>query len=69
MVAPPRNPATSADLLAREDHDRLEIIGGEIVEKAVPSPNHSFAEIKLGALVDLGVRRHLDNQGLRRACG
>ena len=52
MATPPRRPATLADLAGRDDVDRLEIIGGEIVEKAAPSPNHSLAEIKLGAAVD-----------------
>jgi Uma2 family endonuclease len=57
MVASSRRPATFEDLLARGDADRLEIIGGEIVEKAAPSPEHSFAEIKLGVAVDPFNRR------------
>ena len=57
MVAPLRRPATFEDLLARDDPDRLEIIGGEIVEKAAPSPTHSLAEIKLGVAVDPFNRR------------
>lgn len=52
MVASARKPATFEDLLAREDPDRLEVIGGEIVEKAMPSPVHSYTEIKLGVAVD-----------------
>jgi Uma2 family endonuclease len=36
-----RKPATIDDLIARGDYDRLEIIGGEIVEKAAPSGKHS----------------------------
>jgi Uma2 family endonuclease len=44
--------ATFDDLLAREDDERLEIIGGEIVHKATPSPPHSFTQIKLGVAVD-----------------
>lgn len=52
MVAPLRRPATFEDLLACDDPDRLEIIGGEIVPKAMPSPQHSHAEIKLGVAVD-----------------
>jgi Uma2 family endonuclease len=52
MVASSRRPATFEDLLAREDPDRLEIIDGEIVERAMPSPVHSHAEIKLGVAVD-----------------
>jgi Uma2 family endonuclease len=57
MVAPARRLATFEDLLARGDTDRLEIVGGEIVEKAVPSPVHSFAEIKLGVAIDPFNRR------------
>jgi hypothetical protein len=57
MVASSRRPATFEDLLARDDAERLEIIGGEIVEKAAPSPSHSFAEIKLGVAVDPFNRR------------
>ena len=52
MAAPARRPATFEDLLARAEPDHLEIVGGEIVEKAVPSPGHSYAEIKLGVAVD-----------------
>jgi Uma2 family endonuclease len=57
MVAPLPRPATLEDLVGRDDADRLEIIGGEIVEKAVPAPGHSFAGIKLGAAVDPFNRR------------
>lgn len=35
MVAPLRRPATFEDLLACDDPDRLEIIGGEIVEERI----------------------------------
>ena len=52
MVQPARRPATFEDLLARDDADRLEIIGGEIVEKAVPSAEHSWSEGKLVAVTD-----------------
>jgi len=52
VAAPARRPATFEDLLAREDPDRLEIIGGEIVEKAMPSPRHGRTEIKLGVAID-----------------
>jgi len=57
MVAPARRPPTFEDLLARSDADRLEIIAGEIVEKAAPSPGHSFAQVKLAAAVDPFNRR------------
>lgn len=52
-----REPATIDDLIARVDRDRLEIIAGEIVDKSAPSPNHSYSEIKLGAVVDPFNRR------------
>jgi Uma2 family endonuclease len=52
MVAPLRTPATFEDLRAQDDPDRLEIIGGEIFEKAMPSPRHALTEIKLGVVVD-----------------
>jgi Uma2 family endonuclease len=51
MATPSRKPATFADLLARTDHDRLEIIGGTIVEKAMPSPAHAAAELELAAAI------------------
>ncbi len=44
-------PATAEDLLAIVDHDRLEIIAGEIVEKALPSPEHGFSESRLGGVL------------------
>jgi Uma2 family endonuclease len=49
----PRGPATIDDLLAIPEQLRHhELIGGELVEKAVPSPEHGTAQRKLGALVD-----------------
>jgi Uma2 family endonuclease len=52
MVAPSKpRPASVEDLRAIADNDRLEIIGGEIVEKAMPSPKHGFAESQLGGLL------------------
>jgi Uma2 family endonuclease len=51
MAAPSRKPATIADLVARGESTRLEIIGGELVEKAAPSPNHSMAENMLAVAV------------------
>jgi Uma2 family endonuclease len=51
-VKPARTPATWDDIAAAREPDRLELICGHIVEKASPSPDHSFAEIKLGAAVD-----------------
>jgi Uma2 family endonuclease len=57
MVAPLRRPATFEDLLARGDTDRLEIVEGEIVEKAAPSPGHSLSETKLAVAVDPFNRR------------
>jgi len=52
MVASSQKPATFEDLLEREDPDRLEIIGGEIVQKAMLPPRHSYTEIKLAVAVD-----------------
>jgi Uma2 family endonuclease len=57
MVASLRKPATFEDLLARDNPDRLEIIGGEIVERAMPSPGHSLAENKLAVATDPFNRR------------
>jgi len=51
MATPSRRPATLADLMVRADHDRLEIIGGELVEKAMPSPSHAAAELELAAAI------------------
>lgn len=47
MATPSRKPATREELFARADADRLELVAGEIVEKATPSPPHSFAEGKV----------------------
>lgn len=44
-------PARFADLLERADRDRLEIIGGEIVQKAVPSLAHAAAELEVAAAI------------------
>src|SRR5205814_6121897 len=52
MAAPSRRRATLDDLVARGDTDRLEIVDGEIVEKAMPSPNHELAKAKLGVVLD-----------------
>lgn len=52
MVAPLPRSATLADLLARGDADRLEILDGELVEKAAPSWGHSLTENNLA--VSLG---------------
>jgi len=57
MVAPARGLPTFEDLLARDDADRLEIIGGEIVEQAAPSPGHSFTKFKLAVAVNPFNRR------------
>lgn len=57
MAAPSRKPATLDDLIARGDTDRREIVGGEIVEKAMPSPGHSLTEAKLAVAFDPFNRR------------
>ncbi len=57
MVSPSRALATFEDLAASPGPDRLEVIGGDLVHKAAPSPSHAFAEMKLGALVDPFNRR------------
>jgi Uma2 family endonuclease len=57
VAVPFRKPATIEDLRDHRDVDRHELIAGEIVEKALPSPGHSFSEIKLGVLVDPFNRR------------
>jgi len=51
VATPSWKPATLADLIARGDCDRLEIIGGEIVEKAAPSPAHAATELQLSAAI------------------
>ena len=43
--------ATAADLAARTDEHASEIIGGEIVEKAAPSPEHGSAQFALSGLL------------------
>src|ERR1043166_633661 len=51
MAVPSQKPATLADLLAIEERDRLEIVGGELVEKAMPSWRHSRVEAKYGEIL------------------
>lgn len=51
MSSTPRIPARFADLIARGDCDRLEIIGGEVVQKAVPTFAHARTELKVTATV------------------
>ncbi len=51
MAAISRRPATWEELAARAEVDRLEILGGEIVEKAIPSPDHASTEFKLAELI------------------
>jgi Uma2 family endonuclease len=47
MVQPSRRWATLEDLAACDDPGRRELIGGEIVEKAAPSADHSWSETRL----------------------
>lgn len=52
MSAPARQLATVADLLAiPEDHRFHELIGGEIVRKAMPSAKHGGAQASLAAVL------------------
>jgi len=57
MVASSRKPATLDDLIRRGDTDRLEIVAGHVVEKAMPSPAHAQTEAKLAAAFDPFNRR------------
>lgn len=52
MAVTRAKPVTLGDLLALDDHDRLEILNGEIVEKTESSVDHAYVERKLGGLVD-----------------
>lgn len=52
MVSLSRRPLTFEDLAVRAGSERLELVGGALVEKAAPSPLHARAEIKLGVAVD-----------------
>lgn len=47
MVAPSIKPATPADLAAMANRDRLEIVSGEIVQRATRSGEHSLAQAGL----------------------
>jgi Uma2 family endonuclease len=51
MAAPTKKRMTLANLLVVADHDRLEILGGELVEKALPSWRHAHAEAKYGEIL------------------
>jgi hypothetical protein len=57
MATPRTKPATWADVTDRPDRDQLEIIGGEIVRRAMPSLGHAGAEAKYGAVLDPFNRR------------
>lgn len=50
MATPKQAFATFADLASRPDANRLEIIGGSIVERAAPSAEHSIGSAKLGEI-------------------
>lgn len=63
MAVPSKpTPATVADLEAIADNDRLEIVGGAIVEKAAPSSAHGFAEGRLGGVLH-GFNRRPGSRG------
>jgi Uma2 family endonuclease len=51
MAAPSRKRATLDDLVARGDTDRLEIVDGDIVQKAMQSPGHGGAALELSAAI------------------
>jgi len=51
MAVPTKQRVAVADLIAIQDCDRLEIIGGEIVQKAPPSWRHARAETKYGEIL------------------
>jgi Uma2 family endonuclease len=57
MARPRTKPASWADIADRPDCDQLEIIGGEIVRRAMPSIGHAGAEAKYGAVLDPFNRR------------
>lgn len=44
--------STVEDLLALPDDEHAELIEGEIVRKAIPSADHSFAQRRIGAVLD-----------------
>lgn len=51
MAASSRARASWADVAGRAESDRLEILDGQIVEKAAPSPDHASTEFKLAELI------------------
>lgn len=51
MATHARKPATLADLIAHPDRDRRELVGGDIVERAMPSFPHATAALELSAAV------------------
>lgn len=57
-MAPLARPATPADLLARPDRERLELVGGELVPKAAPTAEHGRGQ---GATVS-SLRRRFDRK-------
>ena len=43
-ATPPRRPGTVADWLAADEDERLELIDGELIPKAAPTPAHGSAQ-------------------------
>ena len=48
-ATPPRRPGTVADWLAASEDERLELIDGELIPKAAPSPDHATAQVAISA--------------------
>jgi Uma2 family endonuclease len=63
VVRPP--PATAADIAERANHERLEIVHGQIVHKASPSWNHAGSQVALIAWL----KRHFDRRTGGRSPG
>ncbi len=57
-MAPVARPATPADLLARSDRDRFELVGGELVPKVAPTAEHGRGQ---GATI-ASLRRRFDRK-------
>jgi len=57
-MAPLARPATLADLLARSDRDRLELVAGELMPKAAPTAEHGRGQVSTGG----SLRRRFDRK-------
>ena len=60
---PPRRPGTVADWLAADEDERLELIDGELIPKAAPTPDHGSAQAATATAVRAPFHRQAGGAG------